>query len=309
MPKHCSIYVFNATYELNQFSFFDISSDKPFFQIKPSSFLESQLYQSLSKDPKLKVTCYFSGTFLESLKERDQEIQAIKSLVANGQIELLLGTYYYSFSCLFSSAFFDEEMSRHKALIYSIFGVRPAGFLNTAAIFSNDLLATVNEVSYVVAPRVGWYLDNEPYLRAVKAKDGKMGVFLVGDSTEDQDLIVSYLPGFVSRHWDLDTITASEAMEHFQKEKQYSLPSAVAIDPEGKDLNHFMGNTLQRQVFKQINYLSEKIFKSKDEKLKSELMILGAPAIFDLISSEYNIRYDYYTSLMNCLTDLEIRLD
>ena len=310
MPKHCCIYVFNSSYELNQFSFFDISGDKPYFKQKTSSFFKSPLYQSLSSDPGIKVTCYFSGTYLTSLKDQE-ELNAISSFVDKGQIELLLGTYHNSFSCLFSSAFYNEEIVKHRETLQSMFGMTPQGFLNTAAIFSNDLLTSIKseKVAYVIAPRVAWYLGAQPSSRILKSKDGKLSLVLVGESNDDEEVIVSYLPGYVSRHWDLQTLTTSETIAAFQTEKKYNLPSPIGLDTEGRDLTYFLGNSLQKQVFKQINRLSSKVEDSKDEEMKKELMVLASPAIFDLISQEYTIRYDYYSSLMNCLTDMELKLD
>lgn len=311
MPKHCSIYVFHATYELSQFSFFDISTDKVYFKVKSSSFSKSPLCQALSNDDNLKATCYFSGAYLESLKDQQKELNAIRGFVENDQIELLLGTYHHSFSCLFSSSLFKMEIAMHQELMAQEFGAAPKGFLNTAAIFSNELLPTLLKegISYTIAPRVTWYLGNQPSSRVFKSKDDRLRLVLVGNSTDDKEVIVSYLPGYVSRHWDMETVMVSEVVAADQQLKEYSLPNPIGLDPEGRDLTHFLGNSLQKQVFKQINDLAEKVYKSTNQELKSALLTLGSPAIFDLISQEYTIRYDYYTSLMNCLTDMELRLD
>ncbi|MBC6400580.1 MAG: hypothetical protein GDA51_10130 [Ekhidna sp.] len=307
MPKHCSIYVFHSGFELNKFSFFDIKTNRSYFKEVSSGFIKTPLYLSLQKDQKLRVSCYFSGTYLTSLDKH--ELEEIRNLVKKGQIELLLGTYHYSLSCLFSPDFFKKEISDHQDLLQLEFGVRPQGFLNTIAIFSNDLVLTLQKekIAYCITPRVEWYLGSDTSYRAVKSKDQKLNLLLVGGSKSDTDLLVSYVPGDASKHWDLETITAKEAVVTFQKEKIYNLPDPVGLDREGRDLTHFFGNALQKQALSYIGTLASAVLKSKNEKMMKDFLALASPAVFDLMSRHYSIRYDHYTSLMNCLADLKLK--
>ncbi|MDE0471002.1 MAG: hypothetical protein OXH57_03605 [Ekhidna sp.] len=265
------------------------------------------LYLSLQRDAKLRVSCYFSGVYLSSLEK--SELEEIQHLVKQGQIELLLGTYHHSLSCLFSSDFFKKELSDHRDFLKDEFGVKPEGFLNTHAIFSNELIPTLQKegIAYCITPRIEWYLEPNIADRIVKSKDQKLSLLLVGSSKNDTDLLVSYLPGHASKHWDMETITASEAVAAFQKEKIYNLPNLVGLDLQSKDLTHLLEKALPRQVLNYASILAPAVLESKNKRLMKDFLLLTSPAIFDLISSPHSIRYDHYISLMNCLADIELK--
>ena len=118
---------------------------------------------------------------------------------------------------------------------------------------------------------------------------------------------MSYLSGHAVKHWNLETVTAGEAIAAFQKEKSYNLPDPVGLDSEGRDLAYFLGSALQKQALNRFNNLAPAVLKSKNEKMMKQFMTLASPAVFDLIGRQYSVRYDDYISLMNCLTDLELK--
>ena len=308
MPGHCSIYVFHSRFELSRFSFFDIKTHHDYFKEVSTSFTKTPLYLSLQKDATLRVSCYFSGVYLSSLDKSERA--EIQYFVKQGRIELLLGTYHHSLSCLFSSDFFKKELSDHRNLLKKEFGVKPRGFLNTYAIFSNEMTSTLQKegIAYCITPRIEWYLEPNIADRIVKSKDQKLSLLLVGSSKNDIDLMVSYLPGHASKHWDMETITASEAVAAFQKEKSYNLPNPVGLDPQGNDLTHLLEKALPRQVLNYVSNLAPAILKSKNEQLMKDFLILTSPAIFDLINLPHSIRYAHYISLMNCLADIELKI-
>ena len=309
--KHCCIYVFDQPRMLTHFPFFDIGTDKDYFEAStPVSFIESPLGKALLDDSNLKASCYFSGAYLHGLSKQDQEVECIQSLCKKGQLELLSGTNSSSLTCLFSSVLFNEEVDRHKNLLQELFEVTPVGFINALAIYSNDLAPTLSKkgIEYMIAPRIGWFLGSQPDARVLQSKDKKVRLLLVGKSDSDNDLHVSYLDGSSDRHWELATLTAGQAIATDQTYATYSLPNPVGLDPEGRDLTAYFGNALQKQIFKKLSELSPKVQKKGDPGIMEDFLGLSSTQVFAQLQQVMESRYDTYTYLMNCITDIELKI-
>lgn len=308
--RHCHIYVFHPDLEVDAYNFFDIGKSKPYF--KPSSttrFSVHPIAKALSENPRLQVSCYLSGTFLEGIAENPEEIEAIKGFVDKGQLELLLGTYHQSFSCLYSAALFRKDITAHKQILQSLFNVTPSGFLNTMAIFSNDLVKQLKkeQVDYALVPRVEWFQGKNIHSRVFKSKGG-LDLLLIGESRHDSELYVSYLDSGTSRHWEVDTIQTQATIQAFEPSEVYNLPNPVGLDPFGRDLTYYLGNSLQKQIFKSVAQLSDQVIRQKNESLTQNLLKLSSAAVFSQISNLAQKRHEAYKWLMNCLTDMELQL-
>ena len=312
MPKICNIHAFLADYELNKFSFFDINSTKTYLAKKTSSFLQSSLRQALQKNVNLKATCYFSGDFLESIVLDSEETKALKTFMSNGQIEPLLGPYYHSFSCLFSSTLFKQEVEKHKELMMTHFDEIPTGFYNTCAIFSNDLIESIvkQKATYHIVPRVLWFTNSDTKSCVYKSQSKNLDLLLVGESKNHEEVIINYTLGS-SDYLDTpqsETINATDVVNTFQSEYSYSLPNPIGLDPMGNDITYYLGNSLQKQIFKKISELSMKVSKKKNQQFAKDILTLSTPFIFESMNQGNSQRYDNYTTLVNCLTDLELKL-
>lgn len=309
MTKHACIYIFDLQVQVLPFTFFDIASHKAYYQLQTGLFSSSPLCKALQSDESLHVSCYFSGKFLKNLETKSDELDLLQRFVKAGQIELIAGSYAQSLSSLFSKEFFIEEISEHKSQLKRLFDYAPKGFVNTHAIYSDGLLSILeNEgFEYCVAPRVSWYLP-DANASVFKSINHAISLVLIGDTNAtDAATVVSYLDGSAVRYWELETLTLSEVTEKYATDHIYSLPDAVGLSTNHKDLTQLLGNVLQKQYFKRISKLASKIYPLDDAQIREDYLMMASPSCLSAMDLESSNRHEVFTWLMNSLTDLELR--
>ncbi|MEM9339420.1 MAG: hypothetical protein AAGA66_11875 [Bacteroidota bacterium] len=313
----CNIYHFHIDPKPARFSFFDIGKKKNYLKTPARvSSSELSLFKKLEKNPKKEVSCYFSGTFLNSLAHNKDQLELIKDLVQNEQVELLGGTFHHSFSSLFSAKLFSKEVENHTRLLTTFFGKKPKGFINTIGIFSNDLIAPLTKIGFKfsIVPKIKWFQGPHDDVQVFNSKSSQIKLLLMEAKTSSsENPMVVYAdkfdrtPSAVS-----DPLkSCSKLVEESSESPTYSLPNLVALDPSGKDLTYFFGNSLQKQIFKTLSELAPRIIKIDDEEITETFLRLSAPFHFTKMnqSQDNDIRYQHYTWLINCLTDLELKLE
>lgn len=302
--RQCNTYCFTLSHALTDYSFFDIGSNKSYLKSTSVAFSKTYIGKFLAENNTAKVSCYFAGDYLSHLSL--QEIETIGEHVSNGQIELLAGTYHYSLSCLFSQAFFQEEIESHFKLIEKLFGVKPLGFYNTLAVFSNDLIPTLRKYKllYCFAPALGWYLNGIDEV-AANSVDSKLKL-LVLSSTTDPKCIVRHFQGESDEPIQLKTIQAKALFKKGKEKHTYVLPNVVGIDANNRDLDFYLGNSLQAQVFETLKSIAQNIKRSGDKKLNQELLPLSTPQLFALLHEDAPNRLHHYGSMMAILADQEL---
>jgi alpha-amylase len=137
---------------LNKFDFFDIGSDKSYFdeelnqkilqRILLHCYLPTNklLYELIRKNRDIKIAFSISGTTLDQFEKYAPEVLlSFRDLAATGCVEFLAETYYHSLACMLPGKEFELQVVKHQEAIYKHFGVRPTVFRNTELIYSNDI--------------------------------------------------------------------------------------------------------------------------------------------------------------------------
>lgn len=159
---------------LAPYSFFDIGSDKPYFndslnrditqRIAARCYIpaNSVLLEVIRACPEIKVNFSISGTALDLFgRHAPQVIDSFGELISTGSVELLAETSHHSLSSLLSEDEFAEQLYIHHKRISELFGVTPRVARNTELIYNDrvgDVLArlgyagTISEVKSLPHP-------------------------------------------------------------------------------------------------------------------------------------------------------------
>ncbi len=111
----------------------------------------------IRENPDFKIALSLSGTFLEQARQyRPEVIEALQALFVAGaerrQAECLGGTYFHSLAGLFADPEkreFREQVSLHRDLMRSLFGIAPASFANTDLICTSRIADAVADMGYL----------------------------------------------------------------------------------------------------------------------------------------------------------------
>lgn len=152
---------------LGKFQFFDIGSDKSYFddelnkdilvRITQHCYLPANemLLRLIDKYPHVRATFSISGVALEQFQRYAPEvIDSFKKLASTGAVEFLGETYYHSLSFFTDKYEFFIQAAHHQKAMIDLLGVKPAVFRNTELIYSDELGQAVSSLGYK-----GIYLD------------------------------------------------------------------------------------------------------------------------------------------------------
>ena len=126
---------------------------------------------------KFKVAFSISGSALEQFEGYAPEVlDSFRELAATGCVEFLSETYYHSLASLRSPAEFKLQVSKHKDLIKSLFGVEPVTFRNTELIYSDEIGSMVHDLGFNLMLTegarhiMGWKSANYMYTNDIQPK-------------------------------------------------------------------------------------------------------------------------------------------
>ncbi|UII25652.1 hypothetical protein LVD15_20440 [Fulvivirga maritima] len=339
----CLIFTFHSPLQLSDYSFFDIGKKKPYFDEKHTHQRFKSNYKSIFK-PALsgildlltrrdfRCSLYMSGTFLTALhRSEPATIEKLKKLIQDGKITIMGGTSHESIASLFSKSLFQYQLIAHKKLIEQFFEVSPTILNNTENIHYNDLLTTVEECGYkaLLTESLTWYLHgNSPY-QVFKSPKHNVSILLNQPSLPDNAAKGS---GIITRHIDplLATydnwkqhivnimnqseqlITAEEALKKYKPSSTYSIPMPIGRKRPQVGISSFTENAMQKEVITKLLLMEEKIKKALNTNLLYELSkFTSADYFLDMnyktITATEKQPYDYYISMMNMLSDFEIK--
>ena len=326
----CIIYKFHFDRITRPFTYFDIGSGESYFDedLTRDYFAREfkqhalPIFEQLLSDKDIKISCYFSGVFLELLQEHASYLTEIKKLVKRGQIELLAGTYYHSLSSLFSASLFKTEVQKQVKMLEDIFDVVPIGFYNTANIYSNDLSEILSSLGFKAAlvPKIPWFQGDRGTDRIFQSVSKDISLALAGDTYEvgeaQKHLQVYGLDGMRENSVEILSDTKIKPVGFADSIKDnntgvvYSLPDTVALAFNGHDISNLLGNSLQKEYFRRIKELSTSATAKKNQSLAELSLSLASANHFGSISRFENEIDGYcnYRQLLNYLTDLELRL-
>lgn len=191
----CFVFNFHSHKYLNQYSFFDIGKNRPYFDSKLSdttnlkNLTDYQLpllevIENLSSKKNVKFSLFFSGVFLEVLSQHHPEMtRRFGKLVDSGKIELLGGTYYNSLACLYSHDAFKLDIKKHAKALKSIFDYKANCFTNSENIYSNDIGRQIKSAGFkgTIAPAVEWYLGSNNCHQVFQSEGAKKLSLLLAD--------------------------------------------------------------------------------------------------------------------------------
>lgn len=338
MSKSLSLtLIFDWECPLSEFSFFDVNSGKSYFHENESdlflaaykSGIERQLQEIT--DTKFHVTVYFSGPFLEQLASCDPAI--IKVIKAAKHIEILGGTYHHSLVSLFSKTHFQKEIDWHQQLTKKHFGKKPKTFLNTSNIYFNDLSEMLAEAGYqsTFTGAIDWYLGDKKHQRIFSSRANE--VFKLMLTNQDNGHTLFHDPEVINNFIQL----TSQQLEDFGGWKElvrktkakaeivsiteqlqaspsdtYNIRQPISSAYGDINLDQLKSYPLQESWLKQLYGLENSLVK-KPEDLQKKWSKLGSFGVLkslnpDLGQNETNSSYDVYQSLINILSDLQLKL-
>jgi alpha-amylase len=171
MTSICLYFQVHQPYRLNKYSFFDIGSNKGYFNevrnkeifdrvarkcyYPTNSLLQELIYRYGGR---FKVSFSLTGTFIEQCLEYDPGVlESFRELIDTGQVDVLDETYYHSLAYLVSLDEFKEQVEKHRKLIKKHFRYEPSIFRNTEAMYSNEIARITERMGYDGVIAEGWH--------------------------------------------------------------------------------------------------------------------------------------------------------
>jgi alpha-amylase len=146
---------------LGQFSFFDIGSNRDYFDDGTNQFIMRRiakecylptnllLLKLIHKYPQVRITFSLSGSALKQMERfAPAIIESFRMLASTGSVEFLSETYYHSLACFVSPDEFASQVKMHSDKIHQLFGITPQVFRNTELIYSDDIGKMVNDLGF-----------------------------------------------------------------------------------------------------------------------------------------------------------------
>lgn len=174
MPALCLYFQVHQPYRIKKYRVFDIGNDHDYFndagesdlnnekvfkKVSEKSYLPANevLLNLLTKYPGFKVSFSLSGVVLEQIQQFSPKVlKSFQKLAKTGQVEFLSETYHHSLSFFYSKKEFENQVKKHKKLIYKLFGKHPKVFRNTELAYNNDLAKWAEDNKYKGILAEGW---------------------------------------------------------------------------------------------------------------------------------------------------------
>ncbi len=128
------------------------------------------------------------------------------------------------------------------------------------------------------------------------------------------------LPGLVLKNPNFHFATCSEIAKKFKPVAEIDVPEFMSWDDEGRDLNAWLGNDMQKDAIHSIYRLTDRIRKLNEPQLLQDFERLQSTDHFHNMSTKwftvflpdrpnpFPSPYDAYITYMNVLADLELRV-
>ena len=105
----------------------------------------------------------------------------------------------------------------------------------------------------------------------------------------------------------------SDALKDHSSSTIYNIPTALAVNSCGQDLPAFIENPIQKETLEKLKSTKAKLHIKSDKKLLEDFLPLCAADNLLRMNTKINTDnvtepYDQYLSMMNILSDLEIRI-
>jgi alpha-amylase len=123
------------------------------------------------------------------------------------------------------------------------------------------------------------------------------------------------LPGFAARE-NISFSLPSELFESREAIDRIDVPYPMSWVDEEKDCSSWMGNVLQKEAFRKINRISERVRLCRDRRILQDWLYLQSSDHFYYMNtkhynlfSPYDNPYDAFNNYMNVLSDFILRVE
>lgn len=175
-----------------------------------------------------------------------------------------------------------------------------------------------------------WPVTSEKYLEWLKSAEGDIiNLFMdyetFGEHQREETGIMKFmeaLPGTVLASGEFDFVTPSEATKKLKPVATISVPSAISWADEERDVSAWLGNELQKDAFKKLYGLTEKLSIIDDPVLWADFGHLQESDHFYYMCTKffsdgdvhkyfnpYETPYEAFINYMNVLSDFIIRIN
>ncbi|MFL5764119.1 MAG: glycoside hydrolase family 57 protein [Bacteroidia bacterium] len=162
MPSVCFYFQVHQPFRINNYSFFDIGTSRPYDNEKKNREILDKVSEKCylpanrkmldlirRHQGKFRISYSISGTAMEQFERyRPDVLQSFIELAETGCVEFLSETYAHSLSFIFSETEFQRQVEKHSKLIRKYFRQEPRVFRNTELIYNNELGAFIEGLGY-----------------------------------------------------------------------------------------------------------------------------------------------------------------
>lgn len=175
MTKSLAFYFHvHQPYRVREYSVFDIGHSDSYFDVRDDSKLNNEkmfhkvarksywpmvttLQKLLNDYPGFKFSLSITGDFIEQAEAWAPDLlDAFRSLVASGRVEIVGETYYHSLAFFYDISEFETQVKLHADKINEVFGVTPTAFRNTELAYNDNLARWADSHGYKTILAEGW---------------------------------------------------------------------------------------------------------------------------------------------------------
>ena len=192
---------------------------------------------------------------------------------------------------------------------------------------SSDISSRFSNKSRSKSPLTAEKFTNQ--LEKTGKKENTVNIFLnyelFSKHQPKESSIFDFLENFatlVAKNKTLKFATPSEVIDEIQPVSVISVPRPVSWVNEERGLTAWLGNDIQKEAYKKLYSLSEKMEECKDPELQKEWNYIQASDNFYYMSAKdysnvghqgmfnsFNTPYEAFINYMNVLSDFKIRLN
>ncbi|MDP2691831.1 MAG: glycoside hydrolase family 57 protein [Candidatus Gracilibacteria bacterium] len=131
--------------------FDDLKNKEIFRKVAEKCYLPTNalLLKLCKQYPEFRASFSLSGVFLDHCELWGMDVlDSFKALAKTDQIEFLSETAYHSLAGIYSKKEFADQITKHREMIKTHFGIEPTIFRNTELIYSNEIAEFIRQMGF-----------------------------------------------------------------------------------------------------------------------------------------------------------------
>ncbi len=211
------------------------------------------------------------------------------------------------------------------------FAYYPKGINTTKLLLKNYRLSDDMAFRFSDQGWVSWPLDADTYANWISAVNGSgqvVNLFMdfetLGEHQWESTGIfefLKHLPSKILKHPDNNFMTVSEALNAYSAVDELDVPHILTWADTERDLSAWTGNDMQKSAIDKIYQLESEVLETEDKKIIDSWRKMQTSDHFYYMCTKwfadgdvhayfnpYNSPYDAFTSFMNALNDLQLRV-